>query len=206
MTHREDIHLTANCLKEMGMMAGTEKGKEIRKYFLQCEKKLKELLKAQRNRKPQHQYLWWERLKLFRRFTKIPAGYWCVFEELTKLVADIEEQGVVLSGSSVPDISVGKCWNTYLRDLGYDTDFPMYPHIYPKFTEEGYYDKRGEQGAKIYPEDLLVMFRKWLRENYVPGKFPNYIRERCTAEECELVSAAIGYEIKPKNKKLLKAK
>lgn len=37
LTHREDIYLTANCLKEMGMMSGTTKGKEVRNYFLQCE-------------------------------------------------------------------------------------------------------------------------------------------------------------------------
>lgn len=37
LTHREDIWLTTNCLKEMGMIAGSLQGKAIRKYFLQCE-------------------------------------------------------------------------------------------------------------------------------------------------------------------------
>lgn len=32
------IKLTCECLKIWGMMSGTAKGKEIRKYFLQCEK------------------------------------------------------------------------------------------------------------------------------------------------------------------------
>lgn len=33
-----EIRLTVECLKSFGMMAGTEKGKEVRKYFLDCEK------------------------------------------------------------------------------------------------------------------------------------------------------------------------
>jgi phage antirepressor YoqD-like protein/phage anti-repressor protein len=34
----EKINLTIDCFKSLGMMARTEQGKEVRKYFLQCEK------------------------------------------------------------------------------------------------------------------------------------------------------------------------
>jgi phage anti-repressor protein len=34
----EEIFLTVDTFKSLGMMVGTEKGKEIRKYFLECEK------------------------------------------------------------------------------------------------------------------------------------------------------------------------
>ncbi len=37
LTHREDIYLTVECFKEMGMLAKSEEGKQIRKYFLECE-------------------------------------------------------------------------------------------------------------------------------------------------------------------------
>ncbi|MEH1777077.1 hypothetical protein [Nostoc sp.] len=37
LTHREDIYLTVECFKEMGMLSQSEEGKQIRKYFLQCE-------------------------------------------------------------------------------------------------------------------------------------------------------------------------
>ncbi|MFK0733797.1 MAG: hypothetical protein ACFKPT_02510 [Gloeotrichia echinulata GP01] len=45
LAHREDIWLSCNCLKEMAMMAGTQKGKEVRQYFLQCEALAKQTLK-----------------------------------------------------------------------------------------------------------------------------------------------------------------
>jgi phage anti-repressor protein len=45
--NKQDIYLTVDCFKAFGMLAGTAKGKEVRAYFLNCEKKLKELLKAQ---------------------------------------------------------------------------------------------------------------------------------------------------------------
>lgn len=37
-TRTNVIHLTCECLKQWGMMAGTPKGKEIRMYFLECER------------------------------------------------------------------------------------------------------------------------------------------------------------------------
>lgn len=40
---QQRIWLTIDCFKTWGMMAATEKGKEIRKYFLECERKLKEI-------------------------------------------------------------------------------------------------------------------------------------------------------------------
>ncbi|MEA5625299.1 phage antirepressor KilAC domain-containing protein [Nostoc sp. UHCC 0251] len=37
----EEIYLTADCLKNFAMMANTSMGKEVRKYFLECERELK---------------------------------------------------------------------------------------------------------------------------------------------------------------------
>jgi len=38
----EKIQMTVDCFKSWSMMVGTAKGKEVRKYFLECEKALKE--------------------------------------------------------------------------------------------------------------------------------------------------------------------
>jgi phage anti-repressor protein len=43
----EQINLTIDCFKSFGMMAGTDKGKEIRRYFLECERIAKEAVAAQ---------------------------------------------------------------------------------------------------------------------------------------------------------------
>jgi len=39
----EKIWLTADCFKEFCMMAGTERGREVRAYFIQCEQQLKSI-------------------------------------------------------------------------------------------------------------------------------------------------------------------
>ena len=46
----ESINLTIDCFKSLGMIAGTTKGKEVRRYFLECEriaKKAVEIIPAQ---------------------------------------------------------------------------------------------------------------------------------------------------------------
>ncbi len=39
--NRQDVYLTVECFKAFVMLAGTAKGKEVRKYFFRCEKQLK---------------------------------------------------------------------------------------------------------------------------------------------------------------------
>ena len=42
----ESIRLTVDCFKSLGMMAGTQKGKEIRRYFLECEQIAKQAVEV----------------------------------------------------------------------------------------------------------------------------------------------------------------
>lgn len=42
----EEILLSIDCFKSLGMMANTEQGKIIRQYFLECEKAIKKTLKG----------------------------------------------------------------------------------------------------------------------------------------------------------------
>ena len=47
---REKFFLTVDCFKHLAMRAETEKGYQVRRYFVTCEKKLKELLRAEKSR------------------------------------------------------------------------------------------------------------------------------------------------------------
>ena len=145
-----------------------------------------------------YQRVWYQRLMLFEKNTKLPSGHWCIFEEIGKLMRDLEAKNVHLYDRATIDISVGLAWCHWLRSQGYDTNFEKYIHHYP--------DKRGEQLANIYPFELLGKFHSWLQETYVPDKFPSYVREFSTPEECQLISEAIGHEVKPKKKTLKPSK
>ncbi|MCT7975243.1 hypothetical protein [Laspinema olomoucense] len=39
----EKIFLTIDCFKELAMLAGTDQGRSVRKYFIQCERQLKKM-------------------------------------------------------------------------------------------------------------------------------------------------------------------
>lgn len=49
-TKFEEIRLTVDCFKEMGMLAGTEQGKLVRRYYLECERIVKAVIPAQNDR------------------------------------------------------------------------------------------------------------------------------------------------------------
>lgn len=118
--------------------------------------------------KAPHHY---RRLQLFKMRTKMPVGYWCIFEELTGFVGELEAQGYLLPHSIIPDISVGKCWCNYLRSLGYEPkDLVMkYDHYYP--------DRKYPVKANIYPNELLGMFKTWFEATYKPQKALQYFRK-----------------------------
>ncbi|MCT7953567.1 hypothetical protein NG798_27605 [Ancylothrix sp. C2] len=114
---------------------------------------------------------WYRRIGLFRERTQIPKGWWCIFEEITSFVWEMESKGYVLPDSAIPDISVGKCWCNYLRSKGVNVAnvARSYPHYYPDWA----YSVK----ANIYPLDLLPEFRYWFEDTYKPLKSLQYFRK-----------------------------
>ena len=122
----------------------------------------------------EHNFEWFERVKLYRRHTKIPVGWFSVFEEMcSSLMADFEDAGYSLPMGSVPDVSVGKHFCQYLRERGYDTSnqsfVRKYRHLYP--------DGRAVD-ANIYCIDLLALYRVWFQQTYVQTHLLKYLRSK----------------------------
>ncbi len=164
------ILLTVDCFKSLGMMAGTSQGKQIRKYFLECER----LAKVRSTSAPVQSLapFWYQRLLLDHKTNAVPNGYFSIFREVIPLVADLETAGYVLPDDAVPDISVGKTWANYLKSQGVNINSVarQYPHTYP--------DKRGTQNPNCYPESMLPMFRQWFREKYKVDHLQRYMKTK----------------------------
>lgn len=102
----------------------------------------------------------------------VPAGYFSILQEMTlTLIAPLEQAGYTLPEKLVPDISQGRMFCKHLRDAhGIDTDaLPQYMHRY----------KDGRVvPAKLYPEEILGAFRKFLREEWMPRQAAVYFKPR----------------------------
>jgi transcriptional regulator with XRE-family HTH domain len=130
--------------------------------------------------KPSRTYVpyWYQRLTLFTAKTRIPDGWWSIFEELAKMMRELEGYGYVLPDVSVstgrkitPDISVGKMFCKYMKDQGFNVDGETrkYTHYYPDGREEL---------ANIYPDKWLEQFRTWFNLNWKQDRLLKYLGER----------------------------
>lgn len=123
--------------------------------------------------KGQYNLIWFERLMLYKAKTKIPVGWFSIFEEMTHgIISDFEHAGYSLPDGSIPDISVGKCFCKHLRSLGYDTQkgsdiVQPYKHFYP--------DGR-VVSANIYRDTLLPEYRNWFATQYRTTNLPAYLK------------------------------
>lgn len=131
-------------------------------------------------KQPERAYIpyWYQRLTLFTARTRIPDGWWSVFEELAKMMRELEGYGYVLPDVSqttgqriTPDISIGQMFCRHMRAQGYDVDGEVqkYTHYYP--------DGRIVQ-ANIYPDKWLEPFRAWFNGVWKRDRLLNYLGSR----------------------------
>jgi|GEM_PF-2414412 hypothetical protein len=121
---------------------------------------------------------WYQRLTLFTARTRIPDGWWSVFEELAKMMRELEGYGYVLPDRSTstgkritPDISIGQMFCRHMRAEGYDVDgeIQKYTHHYP--------DGR-VVNANIYPDKWLSLFREWFNTVWKRERLLDYLGSR----------------------------
>lgn len=103
----ELIVLSIDCFKSMGMMAGTEQGKIIRRYFLDCEK-----IAKQKDRNPLGAYA--ERVKLMWDSSLVPQGYWSILQESAFILLWVETSlKCPIDKADLLDGSIGTRWSQY---------------------------------------------------------------------------------------------
>lgn len=120
----------------------------------------------------------------------IPVGHFSVLAEMaTLLIAPMEIMGYTLPEHMLPDISHGRMFCKWLREVhGIDTDkLPTYLHVF----EDG-----RRVWPKAYPERLLADFRRHFREEWLPNKAIEYFRPR-DSEALEYLPKLIAHN-KPK--------
>jgi len=172
--------------------------------------KAKELLKSKINGS-----YWYKRMGLAMSHSENPLqrGYFCVYLEMMRLFSELESHlGYVVPDVNlltdeyvVPDISIAKCFNNWLRKedeiscltrkefLGSDEiiDFRDPSNKIPqggknlheimKYTHIYPVESHGdnnEQLAKGYPNKYRGIFNHYLEEYYIPDKLLGYIKER----------------------------
>jgi hypothetical protein len=102
----------------------------------------------------------------------VPVAHFSVLTEMTQLlIAPMEIMGYTLPEHMLPDISHGKMFCKWLRDVhGIDTDgLPTYLHVF----EDG-----RRVWPKAYPDELLADFRKHFRNEWLPNRAIEYFRGR----------------------------
>lgn len=101
----------------------------------------------------------------------VPYGYFSMLNEVTiALIGPLEQLGYTVSSHMIPDISLGKTFSKFLRDLGYPVDsYPTYPHRYE--------DGRIVQ-ARAYPNELIGQLRKYFVEVWLKEKSTDYFSQK----------------------------
>lgn len=109
----------------------------------------------------------------------LPRGYFGVFKETASIVLASIESGLLVDEHTVPDISVGLVWSSHWRKNSLESEFGKrikYPHTYPNYFPQA--KANGSIDAFIYPNAALGSFRDWLDSEYLPNKYPAYLKTK----------------------------
>lgn len=128
----------------------------------------------------------------------VPIGYFSIFKETADIVITAIREGLIVDQHTVPDISVGMAWSKHWVANDFDATYgsrAKYPHVYPDYFPQA--QANGSIDAFIYPVEALGEFRRWIYAEYLPNKFPNYLKGQVKkgaipASRAELVLGAFN--------------
>lgn len=166
-SHRTEYALTLDAAKEVSMMSQTEKGKVARRYFIECEKRLKS-----QSHSPLPMFL----QRYILNENAVPYTYFSVINAIyTEVYKALEHAGYVIPDNTIkgtvmcPEVSVGKTFARYLRDQGSDL-----------WEKRKTYTHRFGNGrtckANMYPIEVYHLFVRFIHEVWLPTKAPIYFK------------------------------
>lgn len=109
----------------------------------------------------------------------VPFGYFSVFKETADIIIASIREGLIVDDHTVPDISLGRTWSGYWKTNNFDTVYGFrakYPHVYPEYFPQA--RANDVIDAFVYPVDALGEFRRWVQLEYLPKKYPNYLKKK----------------------------
>ncbi|MHC4884593.1 MAG: hypothetical protein ACYTGH_05855 [Planctomycetota bacterium] len=140
-----------------------------------------------------------DRLDLTKDST--PDGYFCIVQEAAPLMIPLIRSNLPISSNTVPDISIGIAWGKYWQDQNLEAvhgERVDYLHHYPDYYPQSW---SNPQHAKAYPDTALHIFRKWIREIYLPNHLPKYLEGKVRRNQISktLASNVIGSIVPKRN-------
>ena len=108
---------------------------------------------------------------------RVPVGWFSVISELIVMVPGKMELTGYMLASKAPDgkeirldISVGRLFSSWLKEEfpSLSDNYAKYLHTTPQITIE----------ARMYPDDMLPLFRRYVRTVWIPDHAPDYFRTR----------------------------
>jgi len=86
--------------------------------------------------------------------------------------------GLRVDAHVVPDISIGQAWAVYWKAKGLAEKYgsrEKHENNYPEYFPQA---KSNPQDVNIYPLEALGDFRRWMQSEYIPQRFPKYIKAK----------------------------
>jgi hypothetical protein len=110
-----------------------------------------------------------------------PVGFFSVFKETADFVLAAIRRGLEVDPHIVPDISMGQAWAAFWKDNDLAAKFGQrdhHEHNYPDYFPQA---ASNPQEIWVYPVHALGEFRLWLHREYIPNRFPKYLKGKVTA-------------------------
>ena len=107
-----------------------------------------------------------------------PDGFFIVFHEVSSAIVDLINANLAVNRYTINDRSIEQRWAAYWKSADHDVIYGerrQYEYTHPSYHLQIDNDP---QKPWAYPAAALAEFRRWLKHEYLPTKFPKYLLSR----------------------------